>query len=335
MERNEQLSTLQANILRLKEKKRRYKAEWTEAKSRIQELEARLSHVPSPRSSVQISFSTGITNLLDLDDSPVPGLPPIELETLALPSQEELPSPNNSDFYLYANQSQQGTVYQDTALDVTFSIETENSLGTIYLTFTNLSSNPLIAFRLEFRSNMDCLSLILRSQIASSVLEPATSYTAELGFICKSPFTDPPLVLLSYQLRSSEVSLVLKMPISVTRFIHPWTETVAQAKDLWQGIKENCEKAQFAGLRSDIRSLRAVAEVMACAGAFRTYTPTETEMPRTIIAAGQGLGSPLITRLSLNSSADQVDLICLCADSALRSAVFALLCELVQPNVSA
>ena len=335
LERSAQLPALQAQILHVKEKKRRYKAAWAEVRSRVQELEARLSHVPSPRSSVQLNFSTGMTNLLELDDSQYPGLPSIELEPLTLPIQEELSNPNNTDFYLYALQSPQGTVYQDTALEVTFSIETEDSQGTIYLTFKNLSSNPLIDFKLEYRSNEDCLSLIRRSQTPSSVLEPATCYTAELGLDCKSPFLDSPLVLLSYQLRSSVVSLVLKMPISVTRFVHPCAETVAEVEELWQAIKGNNDKAEFGGLRSDLRSLRAVAEVMSCAGAFHTYTPTETGIERTIIAAGQGLGSRLITRLSLNSSANHIELYCLCADNTLRSAVFALLCDLVRPNVSA
>lgn len=335
LERSAQLSALQADIIRMKEKKRRYKAALAEAKSRIHELEARLSHVPSPRSSIQLNFSSGMMNLLELDDSPALGLPAIEQDISPLPIQEEIASPNNEDFYLYASREKQGIVYQDTVLEVAFSIETVEYQGTLLLSFKNLSANSITNLQLAYRSDEDHLGLVLQSQAPSSVLEPATSYTSELGLTCKSPFSDPPLVLISYKLRSTSVSLVLKLPISVVRFIHPCAETVPEAKSLWLALKGNSDKVEFPGLRSDIRSLRAVTEVMACAGALHTFSPRETGIERTIIATGKGFGSPLIIRLSINSSADQVELHCLCADSALRAFVLALLRAQLQPNASA
>ena len=331
LEKSAKFELDQVKITALRDKKRRYKRELEEARERIRDLEARMSHVPSPRASFEHSASAGIMDLLDLD-APVLGLPPIEVETHSLPIQEELTTPINHDFYLFSICKKHEKVYEDSVLLVTFSIETVEERGTLQLVFTNTAAYSMTDVRISYHWDHSQLALEMSSQ-PSSVLEPGSTYTSELSLHCKSPNLSPPLLLISYQLRSSAISLTLELPVTITRFVHQYTSDVEEVKALWQEIKGCVESVKLQGLRSDIRSLRAVAEVVGCAEAFRTYLPAETELKRTIIAVGRALDSPVITRVSLNVSVTEVEVFCLCPNTDLRASILSLLVEQLQPFI--
>lgn len=142
---------------------------------------------------------------------------------------------DGANFYNYAVVSNEGVLFEDDVIQIGYQVGSQRELGRLVLfygNFTNEKMNLTTALSAEGMTVQPVGPL-------PSLLEPKKQVQQQLNITNNGEFVEPPLIKVNYGVAGKNFQKVLKLPLSVNKFISPlqineqeflkmWTESPAE-----------------------------------------------------------------------------------------------------------
>ena len=130
----------------------------------------------------------------------------------------------------------EGVLYEDAQIQIGVKSEFHGHLGRVQLYFGNKISVPFNSFTVTVEcAKPQALSATLAASASTSTVAPLTQIQQQIQVECKDFFSDPPVVKISY-LAGSMQTLVLRLPVTITKFIEPVKLGQADFFERWKLI---------------------------------------------------------------------------------------------------
>lgn len=130
----------------------------------------------------------------------------------------------------------EGVLYEDAQIQIGVKSEFHGHLGRVQLYFGNKISVPFNSFTVAVEcSNPTALTATLATSAIASTVAPLTQIQQQIQVECKDFFGEPPVVKITY-LAGSMQTLVLRLPVTITKFIEPVKLGQADFFERWKLI---------------------------------------------------------------------------------------------------
>lgn len=130
----------------------------------------------------------------------------------------------------------EGVLYEDAQIQIGVKSEFHGHLGRVQLYFGNKISVPFNSFTVAVEcANPQALTATLATSSSTSTVAPLTQIQQQIQVECKNFFSDPPVVKITY-LAGSMQTLVLRLPVTITKFIEPVKLGQADFFERWKLI---------------------------------------------------------------------------------------------------
>lgn len=160
-------------------------------------------------------------SLLSPMSSAHPAAEPSYFPTSSQPPSQLTHGTNITKWFDRLSYMGEGVLYEDATIQIGVKSEFHGHLGRIQLYFGNKISVPLNSFTVVIDpSHASAAISASLAQSTTSTIAPLTQVQQQVQLECKDFFTNPPVVKVSY-LAGSLQSLVLRLPVTLTKFIEP------------------------------------------------------------------------------------------------------------------
>eukprot|EP01101_Sappina_pedata_P001386 TRINITY_DN11474_c0_g1_i1.p1 TRINITY_DN11474_c0_g1~~TRINITY_DN11474_c0_g1_i1.p1 ORF type:complete len:261 (+),score=82.88 TRINITY_DN11474_c0_g1_i1:32-784(+) len=134
----------------------------------------------------------------------------------------------------YATVSPDGILYQDDNIQIGFQTHFFKHQGRVVLSIGNYTDQPMNNINtLLMSKNVNPNPLHLAQQRPPAAIEPKKQIQHVVEVNCLSDFVDPPAIKIDYSLAGKPFTHIVKIPVSVLRFIQPNRITEQEFLKMW------------------------------------------------------------------------------------------------------
>lgn len=193
-------------------------------------------------------------------------------------------------------------IYEDSFVQIGFKhVPTDNIKGVVWLYLGNKSQSSLTDLDYQLISPQGLTSLLSIEGRREQSLIPRQKQDFKVTYRLTKIFKSAPVFQVSFSAETHPMSLSLKMPLVISRFLTPCNLLSQKNFDIkWATFPQ--EFKQSLVLRSSIKSLEELIVAMRLAGHFKVFTEAVSLEDCIVISAAYSGKSAVLVRLDLTQS---------------------------------
>lgn len=222
-------------------------------------------------------------------------------------------------------------LYDDDKLQIGIQIVIQGAQGQAMVYLGNKSPEEICDLEFEIWSPPE-LELEIKAVHQEGPLRTGQKTNRLLSFNLKGLYSRHPKVAFRFKWATLPMTLVLQLPIFLTRFLTPLKKAGADVWQQWQSLSSTETSLEFNRISPDIKSMRELAGFTSFGGMAQLYSASDVPelSPRCLMSAGICPGAEYIGLVEVDATATNGTITIRSESAVMRNAMASYMLWLIQ-----